>query len=389
MTQILIEEDLKVSICIGCARHPSLKRIIEGDSTIGICGFCGRKDVMVRNPDNSEPMVMLFRALVRLHWDEFEYNSHWGGGRLLDLFSDDNNLVVKPIAKDEYWDELDHLLQEPTYPDWDKGVSIYAGFHDGHRMMNRAISRSQPRKIGELRNRLDKSNFTAIGVELDAIFALFVDELDFVIPKGETWFRARTGIESSFHRISEGFGGELVHKPYIGADIGPSPHPGHGRLNREGLPVLYLGSIPYTALAEIRPHPGHYVSVGGFSILKDLKVADFDPDISLFSQNEDRLEMYEIVHTFDRLMSTPVTPDDAVSYLITQLLAEVLKARGYDGVQFRSSVSDGHNLCIFDASDAAFVDGHSAVKYIEKVSYDAPEVPSLATPRRGDYKLGK
>jgi len=153
--------------------------------------------------------------------------------------------------------------------------------------------------------------------------------------------------------------------------------------------VLYLGSIPYTALAEIRPHPGHYVSIGGFTILKDLKVADFDPDISLFSQNEERLEMYEIVQTFDQLMSTPVTPDDTVSYLITQLLAEVLKARGYDGVQFRSSVSEGHNLCVFDTSNAAFLDGHSTVRSIESVSYKAPEVPSLTVPDRGDFQYGK
>jgi hypothetical protein len=388
MTQILIEEDLQVSICISCARHPSLKLIIEGDCTIGICGFCGRKDVTVRNPDNVEPMVMLFRALVRLHWDEFEYNSHWGGDSLLNLFSDDENPVVEPIASDEYWDELDHLLQDPPYPDWDKGISIYAGFNDGHRMMNFAISRSQPMKIADLRNRLDKSNFVEIGVDLDALFAPFVDELDFIIPKGETWFRARTGVESSFHRSSGAFGGEIVRMPYIGSQIGPSPHPGHGRLNREGLPVLYLGSIPYTALAEIRPHPGHHVSIGGFTILKDLKVADFDPDISLFSQNEDRLEMYRTVQTFDRLMSTPVTPDDSVSYLITQLLAEVLKARGYDGVQFRSSVSDGRNLCIFDASNAAFVDGHSTVSYVEKVSYETSEVPSTSISETGDYQLG-
>ncbi|MFM6831522.1 MAG: RES domain-containing protein [Novosphingobium sp.] len=69
----------------------------------------------------------------------------------------------------------------------------------------------------------------------------------------------------------------IRRQPYNGVEIGASPKTGHGRLNREGEPVLYLVSKAHTALAEIRPYPGHYVSVGGFKTLADLKLADFDP----------------------------------------------------------------------------------------------------------------
>ena len=189
-----------------------------------------------------------------------------------------------------------------------------------------------------------------------------------------------------FHR-TDGFDSHIVRKPYMGKGIGASPKPGNGRLNREGFPVLYLGSNSYTALAEIRPHPGHYVSIEGFEILRDLNVADFDPDISIFSASDERLEMFETIQAFDRWMSTPATPDDKTSYLITQLLAEVLKQRGFDAVQFRSSVSKGVNLYVFDTSDAEFVDGHSRVHFIESVRYEAPERPSLIVPGPGDYDL--
>lgn len=387
MSEAADDEELQVSVCTECARHPSLKRMIEADLATGICAFCCRTDAQVRNPENIEPMVMLMRALIRFYWDEFSYNSHWGGDAVLDLFNDADNLVVEPFVADDYHDEFDHLLQYPPYPDWDKGVSIYAGFDaDGMRMLNLAISRSTPRPISDLRRRLDVSNFATVESELKALINPFLADLKFVLPKGGTWFRARTGVEARFLR-SEGFDSHIVRLPYMGASIGTSPKPGNGRLNREGRPVLYLGSNPYTALAEIRPHPGHHVSIGGFEILQDLNVADFDPDISLFSTSDERLEMYEIIQTFDRWMSTPVTPDDKVSYLITQLLAEILQAQGFHAVQFRSSVSDGVNLCVFDTTHAAFVDGHSSVRFVQSVHYEAPEHPFVTSPESADFPL--
>lgn len=266
-------------------------------------------------------------------------------------------------------------------------MSIYAGFDaDGIRTLNSAISRSTPGPVGHLRKRLDASNFAKMESELGSLIKPFLADLKFVLPKGGTWFRARTGVEARFLR-SDGFDSHIVRQPYLGPSIGASPKPGNGRLNREGRPVLYLGSDPYTALAEIRPHPGHYVSIGGFEILKDLNVADFDPDISLFSTSDERLEMYEVIQTFDRWMSTPVTPDDKVSYLITQLLAENLQAQGFHAVQFRSSVSEGVNLCIFDTSLAAFVEGYSSVRFIQSVHYETSEHPSVTSPEPGDHPL--
>lgn len=381
------EEDLKVSVCLECARHPSLKRNIEAASVIGVCGICCKTDTTVRNPNDTESMVMLIRALIRFYWDELAYNHHWGGDPVLDLFSNPENPILKPFACDEHLDEIDYLLQEPAYPDWDKGISVYAGFDSGgQRMMNFAISRARPKIVSDLRKRIDADNFEEVSGELDAVISPFISDLKFVLPKEGIWFRARTGYENRFVR-SLGFDSEIVRKPHMGAQIGASPNPGNGRLNREGSPVLYLGSNPYTALAEIRPHPGHYVSLGGFEISKDLCVADFDPDIALFATNENRLEMYEVIHYFDRLMSTPVTPEDKISYRITQLLAEVLKQRGFDAVRFRSSVSEGANLCVFDPTNAAFVDTHSGVRYVESVSYTAPERPSTIAPGSQLYPL--
>ena len=326
------EEDPKVSICIDCARHPSLKRVIAARSVTGICAFCCRDDVVVRDPDDIEPMVMLLRALIRFYWDEFAYNSHWGGDSSTALFADDTNLVVTPPVADTYQDEFYFLLEEPPYPDPDKGIAIYAGFdEEGTRHLNLALSRSNPSILRELAKRLLTVDFDDVAPALEALINPFLSDLAFTLPKGTIGMRARTGVQATFQHF-EDFKTALRRQPYTGAAIGASPNPGHGRLNREGEPVLYLASKVDTALAEIRPHPGHYVSVGGFETLADLKLADFDPDIALFSQNEVRLDQFDIIQAFDRLMSTPVTPDDKGGYLLTQLLAVVLRQKGFEVV---------------------------------------------------------
>ncbi len=75
----------------------------------------------------------------------------------------------------------------------------------------------------------------------------------------------------------------------------------HGRANPAGIPYLYLGSSPVVAISEIRPHTGERACVADFTTPVDLKLTDL---------------------------------------------------RGYQGVIYRSSVSDGINLALFDPARA-------------------------------------
>ena len=383
------EDEVQVSVCTNCARHPSLKRIIEAKSVVGVCAFCCRDDVDVRDPDDAEPMVMLIRSLIRFNWDEFQYNGHWGGDGVLDLFTDPANPVIEPPVANTYLDEFGFLLEEPVYPDVDKGVALYAGNdEDGTRLLQFKLSGSEPGSLREIRSRLRSEEFVTVAPAVDAMIAPFLSDIEFTLPAGGRWWRARTGVEKRYHR-HEGWHGVTVRQPYIDLAIGapPAAIAGMGRLNRKSLPVLYLASKPYTALAEIRPHPGHYVSIGAFETVANFRMADFDPDLAIFAANDVRLELYAVIQALDGLMSTPVTPDDKTGYLTTQLLAQVLQARGFDGVRYRSSVSDGVNICLFDPAGGRFVSGYSEVRSIEGVTYAAPSALSLTAPGPGDYEL--
>lgn len=387
-----IEDDseVKISLCSDCAVHSELKTLVEDDSCQGLCALCGRFDVQVRNTENLEPMIMLIRSLIRFFWDEFEYNPHWGGDSVLSLLSSPDNPVVRPPEVDEHLDAFIELLEWPPYPPANEGVAVYAGFDgDGTRYMNCAISKTDPAEFRKLQRRLRHENFFDVEPALEAMIDNFIDDVALELSENEVWFRARKGCQATYQRFDGGFGNNVVRQPWMGKDIGaPSPLiASAGRLNRQGISVLYLASDAYTAVAEIRPHPGHYVSVGGFRSVAAFKVADFDPPITRFSSNDDRLDLYATIQAFDRLMSTPVTPDEKTPYLLTQLLSEVLLRKGFDGVRFRSSVSSGSNICIFRPSTFEFSDTHSQVMGVANVTYDTPAVPSVTVPNLDELHL--
>src|SRR3546814_1719092 len=53
----------------------------------------------------------------------------------------------------------------------------------------------------------------------------------------------------------------------------PKSRSSHGRANPAGSPYLYLGSLPETAAAEIRPHTGEVACVADFTI-PEIKAVD-------------------------------------------------------------------------------------------------------------------
>lgn len=379
-----------VSLCGNCAHHPSLKKIIAEDSELGLCAFCGASNVSVRSTERIRPMVYLLRTLIRFYWNEWSYNSHWGGGRASDLLKVEGNPILHPPSTTEFSDEFDCLLEDPPYPEYDQGVSLYAGFsEDGHRLLNTAISTSTPTPISTIRQRLLTENFHEVEPDLENLIKPFLDDITITLKPEQIWFRARLGHKASFYDASSPWESEPILQPWMGSEISapPAPIASTGRLNRPGVSVLYVASNVPTAIAEIRPHPGHSISVGAFQSKRALRMADFNPDIVKYSASDLKLDEYSIINAFDRSMSTPVTPQEQNSYLITQVLAEVLRRSGYDGVRFRSSVSSGENLCVFQPSKLAFIEEHSDVRRLTNIEFTTETTPMIRTPTADHVKI--
>lgn len=403
LTMIDIEindlDPLDLSLCESCAKHQSLKRFILNYGQAGIrCGVCLNVSAIQNtcDLDQRKSLIYLIRALVRFHFDEYEFNGHWGASETpTSLLQSDNPVIESASApgfdrsSDRSWVFFEDINDNDVYPPYDKGIALYAG-HDEHgvRGLNRPLTSSDG-WIGGFRRRLQTENYFTVEPDLRKLVEAVADRITVTIPQGQEWFRARLGVQERFSR-SEGWNGKLVLQPYQNKALG-SPPPAKakaGRLNRDGVSFLYLASDLETACAEIRPHPSHHVSVGRFKSLRDLRIADLEADIADFASSDSELDLYAFVYAADRAMSLPVRPEEEGRYSITQLIADVLRQHGFDGVAFKSSIQpSGRNICLFQPSACDYVADSALVRHVKHLRYELEEVPSVLKPEDDDWPL--
>jgi hypothetical protein len=188
------------------------------------------------------------------------------------------------------------------------------------------------------------------------------DEHVRTIAAGTRLWRAVLGFSprKKLVRIDDGSGMPLkipVRLPHNKGRMKPQPKRAkEGRVNPKGIPVLYLTTDPETAIGEVRPWIGAYVSVGCFEVCQELKLADCTiekptPPIEEFLRlPTDEGAEDNSWRFINRAFSQPVTADDDVAdYAPTQIIAEVFKMAGCDGVAYRSSLGGrGQNIALFD-----------------------------------------
>jgi RES domain-containing protein len=134
---------------------------------------------------------------------------------------------------------------------------------------------------------------------------------------------------------------------------------GEGRANPRGILALYLATTRDTALAEVRPWIGAMISVAQLVTERELNVID----CSKYHKPENFLDIFDdqtksradgIWMAIDRAFATPVSKEDeAKDYIPTQVLTDLFKAEGYDGVVYKSLLSDdGYNVALFNLDHA-------------------------------------
>lgn len=184
--------------------------------------------------------------------------------------------------------------------------------------------------------------------------------------EGHKFYRAQIGSDGYVSRENEF--GELCETDQ------PAPHKKErmkpisgsateGRANPKGISYLYLTSDLETAIAEVRPWVGLMVSVSALKIKKDLTLiecADFKefennkPPIiksdHLSKDAKNKLVKWSYIwSSIDKAFSEPINSTDRTAeYVPTQIIAEFFKSKGIDGIAYKSSVSKGVNVVLFD-----------------------------------------
>jgi len=302
------------------------KSIIPSRSTeVGHCSYCESDTVPILAPTK---LAEYFELLVSA------YRPDPAGRLLVHWFRDDWGMfehprMDDPRAKDLLAEILNDgdMVRQPFKPTWDATADPLGEWE-------------KLRAELMYRNRF----FPGVNIDLERLelllspLTLESDE----VPR--LWYRAR--IQS----------GEM---PYAIRDMGAPPNriASHGRANPAGIPYLYLGSTQRTAIAEIRPHTGEIACVADFTTPPDLKLVDLRNPKKMVSPFllEDATDigrMRSDLPFLQRLgdeLTRPVVPQAAaIDYTPSQYLCEFIKKCGYGGVVYRSSVSDGINLALFD-----------------------------------------
>jgi hypothetical protein len=329
--------------CIDCFNDQTLRDFIEAEGKRGTCSFCKRENKYCIDPQELyplfEPVVGLYSIIedfmplydlkqwdgyyiweqLQNEWEIFSSHDYQTQEALMSaIFSDYDYKTGPPQIlhsfveiPSEYWGTYNEPSEEMT--------KIWQDFCSEIIYRNRYFPDSQ--------------------VDLDALREL-LDFLSQELEPKTNFYRARITPQK------EKYSCKNIGKP-------PVEKTKHGRANPKGISYLYLSSNRETAVTEVRPFVGAFVTVGMFKNNESLHVVDLrNPIIDSPFKYGDSLEYYishlEFLRMLGYELSKTVNPRDAeLEYIPLQYLCEFIKNNDYDGVIYKSSASDGHNFAIF------------------------------------------
>lgn len=320
--------------CANCFGDPALTRNIiplvvedgSGDPRQGNCGYCGSTSVTTIDPSS---LSQWFEMLLDCYEPDAE------GRSLATLLAEDWRLFDDPAMDEAHAKEL---LAEVL----DDGEIVRTTFAP----VDAPVSET-PQRWDDLRDEMMHRNrwFLDEPINLDHLATLLAQLIapeEVIAGITNLWYRSRLLSDDNPFPLCK-----------MGAP--PANRAGHGRANPAGIPYLYLGSTATTAVAEVRPHTGEKACVATFHVSPIHAVDLRNPRKSIspfILENAEQIaELRSGLPLLERLgeeLTKPVQPSStAFEYIPSQYLCEFIKTCGYQGVIYRSSVSDGVNLALF------------------------------------------
>ena len=192
-----------------------------------------------------------------------------------------------------------------------------------------------------------------------------------VLNQGTLFYRAQLGVE--WYNMTDDEGNWIGEDVCAHGSARMKPlldRAKEGRANPAGIPVLYAGSCPETAISEVRPWIGEEVSLSRCKLLRPLRTLDLTlghgksaiqgpvfghilGGKSLTTEEKEAAVWIEIDNAFSR----PVRlSDDQADYVPTQILVEFFRHQGFEAIGYKSQFGDdgerkGYNIAIFNPDD--------------------------------------
>ncbi len=147
-----------------------------------------------------------------------------------------------------------------------------------------------------------------------------------------------------------------------------------GRLNDAGESVFYIAEDLKTAIAEMKPVSGSYISVGKFGQKKKFKIFDFARllranDDNLFKEQfqqfneEEKLDAKILFYGVELYLTMPDYAEQ--DYKVSHVIAKALKEMPIDGVKYMSYFTHKNNAAIWRCDNIDYEFKGSRLFYID------------------------
>lgn len=343
-----------MNCCVECFSDTQIQTMISANGKTGTCDFCGRTNVSICAVDEPSDVSDLISEVLSV------YEEADDGEPLFSVIIDNWNVFKKDFPSSH---DLIAAFCSTIYGDdgrtHNKKVRIPKSYTDEYGIFSGHTWREFSNAI-KTKNRFCNGYFRA---------DQFVSFLSYSITKyskGTEFFRARICDKA------EGFTKDKMGPPPVGKRKS-------GRVNPEGIGVLYLTSDESTALREVRASAFDYVTLGKFKLLKDIKVVNISGLNSIspavYSSGLESLAANtKIFSDIAKEIAKPLRRNDSsLEYLPTQFITEFIKSKGYAGVSYMSTMgTGGTNIAVFDESLFECVSVH--VVEINSINYSYSEV---------------
>ena len=326
-----------MNCCVNCFHDAHIRATIEKYNTKGNCDFCSSKGIPVYDVSiTPNPIAEMLMSILQIY-----------------SVSDSQDAKPLKVALRDDWDifnagaELILTLTKQLCASMCVGIFdifsknvIIPQLMDSDFLREYCVVRGYSWE--EFSNSIKYKNRFHSGIFNTEAFTSFMTYITRVYPVGSRFYRARISKERT------GFAEKDMGAP-------PKNLRNGGRVNPEGIGVLYLSSDAKTVLNEVRAIAFDYITIGEFQSTRDIKVVNlsdvthtspfiYDGELEQFAANR---KVFQVIAAE---IAKPLRRNDSpLEYLPTQYIAEYIKSENYDGVEYASTLRQGgYNLAIFD-----------------------------------------
>lgn len=326
--------------CQECFKDEQLRSIIYTMDKKGDCEVCGSKDTYIYDTDKNNELEECIDALLDIYYcqdglpEDYpkrflnyiydELYSRWG---LFNIKPEKIKEVIINICKDRYKSE----------PNFFSGMVGIKELNEKDSLEKNCI--------------LKNYQWNDFVYSIKNVNRFHSDHLN-----KEVFKRVCFDISKDLIKNTVLYRGRISDKDGFTAKNMGAPPPNlisAGRANSSGISCLYLSDDINTTIHEIRARDLDYVSIGYFYLKRDIRVVDISymDNLSPFATNEFEWFAINIGHLREiaNQIAKPLRRQDSVlDYLPAQYISDFVKHIGYDGIKYKSTLTEGNNYAIFN-----------------------------------------